>query len=190
MKCERCEKEHDGTFGSGRFCSRSCANSRPWTDEQKHKVSESMKNSDKFKIASDKRSINAKTKTRICVCCGGEYTGYSKYKKCPKCKRKSPHSINPDSIMDLSKRTVSKILKRAKAKCVLCGWSVASCDIHHITERCNGGTDDIDNLAVVCPNCHRTIHVLGDDFITKEELMKLSIKYTFSDWKDYYHPSN
>lgn len=25
--CERCGKDHEGTFGSGRFCSRSCANS-------------------------------------------------------------------------------------------------------------------------------------------------------------------
>ena len=24
MKCEVCGKEHDGSYGSGRFCSRSC----------------------------------------------------------------------------------------------------------------------------------------------------------------------
>ena len=28
MKCEKCKKEHDGKYGSGRFCSRSCANAR------------------------------------------------------------------------------------------------------------------------------------------------------------------
>ena len=27
MKCEYCGKEHDGSFGSGRFCSASCASS-------------------------------------------------------------------------------------------------------------------------------------------------------------------
>ena len=27
MKCERCGKEHDGSYATGRFCSRSCANS-------------------------------------------------------------------------------------------------------------------------------------------------------------------
>ena len=26
LLCEQCGKEHDGTFGSGRFCSRSCSN--------------------------------------------------------------------------------------------------------------------------------------------------------------------
>jgi len=33
MKCQniKCEKEHDSSFGSGKFCSRSCANSRKQT---------------------------------------------------------------------------------------------------------------------------------------------------------------
>ena len=39
--CERCGKEHDGSFGSGRFCSRSCANSRKHSDETKRKMRES-----------------------------------------------------------------------------------------------------------------------------------------------------
>ena len=43
MKCERCEEEHDGDFGSGRFCSKSCANSRVFSEESKKKKSESNK---------------------------------------------------------------------------------------------------------------------------------------------------
>lgn len=39
--CERCGSEHDGSFGSGRFCSRSCANSRKHSDETKRKIKES-----------------------------------------------------------------------------------------------------------------------------------------------------
>ena len=27
MKCENCGKEHDGSYGSGRFCSKLCAHS-------------------------------------------------------------------------------------------------------------------------------------------------------------------
>lgn len=34
MKCEICGIEHDGKFGSGRFCSRSCSNKRVFTREQ------------------------------------------------------------------------------------------------------------------------------------------------------------
>ena len=27
MKCEKCNKEHDGSYGSGRFCSSECSHS-------------------------------------------------------------------------------------------------------------------------------------------------------------------
>ena len=43
MKCENCGREHDGTFGSGRFCSRSCANSRKHSKETKAKISKALK---------------------------------------------------------------------------------------------------------------------------------------------------
>lgn len=48
--CEQCGKEHDGTFGSGRFCCRSCSNK--WvalhqSDEAKaRKVEKGKKNLD------------------------------------------------------------------------------------------------------------------------------------------------
>jgi len=43
-KCIRCNKEHDGTFGSGKYCSRSCANSRTFSEESKKKKSKANKN--------------------------------------------------------------------------------------------------------------------------------------------------
>lgn len=36
--CEKCEKVHDGTFGSGIFCSRSCSNSRNHSKENREKI--------------------------------------------------------------------------------------------------------------------------------------------------------
>lgn len=39
MHCEKCKKKHDGRFGSGRFCSRACANSRTWSDYDRLKKS-------------------------------------------------------------------------------------------------------------------------------------------------------
>lgn len=42
MKCERCGKEHNGEYGSGRFCSRSCANTRIHSTETKQKISERL----------------------------------------------------------------------------------------------------------------------------------------------------
>lgn len=42
MICERCNKECDTIFGSGRFCSRLCANSRNRSQETKDKISKSL----------------------------------------------------------------------------------------------------------------------------------------------------
>ena len=42
MICEKCKTVHDGTFGSGRFCSRSCANSRILTKKTKKKISNTL----------------------------------------------------------------------------------------------------------------------------------------------------
>lgn len=43
MLCITCKNAHDGTYGSGKFCCRACANSRVKTAEVKQKVSETMK---------------------------------------------------------------------------------------------------------------------------------------------------
>lgn len=42
MKCECCSGEHDGSFGTGRFCSRMCANSRERTEDIKKRVSHKL----------------------------------------------------------------------------------------------------------------------------------------------------
>src|ERR1035437_2235346 len=50
MKCEKCDKEHDGSYGTGRFCSQSCANTQIHSKETKNKISKSVQNSEIFKI--------------------------------------------------------------------------------------------------------------------------------------------
>lgn len=87
----------------------------------------------------------------------------------------------PKSILDMSTRTVSKILHRAQRGCMLCGWNEALCDIHHIKPRKEGGTDDNSNLVVVCPNCHRKIHC-GKICVLPE----VNVENLFKNWSDYY----
>lgn len=43
MKCECCNKEHDGKFATGRFCNRSCANTRKPSKNTKEKISRKLK---------------------------------------------------------------------------------------------------------------------------------------------------
>lgn len=64
MKKCKCGKEHDGSFGSGKFCSRSCANSRVWSEKDKIKKSESAKRSEFVKIANKRKRDNRFVRNR------------------------------------------------------------------------------------------------------------------------------
>jgi hypothetical protein len=182
MKCEnkKCNKEHDGSYGSGRFCCRSCANTRIHSYETKKKIGVSLVNYNK-----DRERYEY-----ICPDCNNIWYTTTKIKdgrltRCKKCKRKVPHrKENVLSIKEVSKRTISKILRRSNYCCVLCGWDKSICDIHHIIPRRDGGSDDMNNLIGVCPNCHREIE--SENVYTKEFLFKLSLGIVFKDWKKYY----
>lgn len=59
------------------------------------------------------------------------------------------------------KRKVLMLWLRQQQCCVMCrhkitnetGWNV-----HHIVERVRGGSDELDNLVLLHPNCHRQLH--------------------------------
>lgn len=53
--CERCGKVHDGTYGSGRFCSSFCAHARKQTEKTKRRISISVHNHPLFKPSFDKK---------------------------------------------------------------------------------------------------------------------------------------
>lgn len=74
MICEKCKKEHNGSFGSGRFCSRNCANTRTHSRETKSKISKSIKNSDLYRINNSKVD-RTKTEFKICPVCLGIFSG-------------------------------------------------------------------------------------------------------------------
>ena len=44
--------------------------------------------------------------------------------------------------------------------CSICGYKEHPdiLEVHHIIARKDGGNDDIDNLILLCPNCHRKVH--------------------------------
>lgn len=86
-----------------------------------------------------------------------------------------------DSILECSKRTVTKIAIRMKLSCFNCGWDKARCDLHHIVPQSKGGTDSPSNLTYICPNCHRLAHT-----------GKLMVFRTFEEvigdeWKNFYN---
>lgn len=71
---------------------------------------------------------------------------------------KGKYNRNPSSLLDLSPRTVGKILNRLKLGCSRCGRNEATCDIHHMFGRKIENANNHKNLTYICPNCHRLFH--------------------------------
>lgn len=53
-----------------------------------------------------------------------------------------------------------KELKKATKKCERCGnYDLRLLLVHHVTPRSEGGDDRIENLQILCYNCHRMVHM-------------------------------
>jgi len=50
----------------------------------------------------------------------------------------------------------SQAIKKYGDSCELCGYNI-TVDTHHIIPKYQGGAHEVDNLTVVCPNCHALI---------------------------------
>jgi hypothetical protein len=54
------------------------------------------------------------------------------------------------------------VIRKYGNKCQICNWDKAKCDAHHKIAKAKGGLHTIENGIVLCPNCHRLQHELGD----------------------------
>jgi len=180
-KCEKCSKEHNGDYGSGRFCSQQCAIS-----------------------FSSSKCIG--TKKVNCIECGTELyvdkRASSKVCKCDNCRKQKKfkgliYCLHCNKLIPKRKRakfcsqkckntytrnlyitewkngnisgndiggTLSSIVRRYifdkyNSKCQKCGWS----EIHSLTGKIPLQINHIDgnylnskeeNLELMCPNCH------------------------------------
>ena len=76
-----------------------------------------------------------------------------------------------------SKTYRNGILKVRGDKCEVCeNESREILQIHHITQLSDGGIDTMNNITVLCPNCHRTIHALSEEKNGSEIMSKLPIE--------------
>jgi len=177
VQCKKCSKDHDGTFGSGAYCSRSCANSRELTEKQKKAISSSLTKEDTFAI-------------KNCEFCKKEFKA-PKRKNSKFCSQDCSNKLKMfdakrrdsiDTIFKMSSRTRTKLLQRMGKGCSRCGWNEAPCDLHHIHGRKIKDPNSEKNLTLLCPNCHRLFHtgkINEKDVLTLEEYLP--------DWKDYYY---
>lgn len=64
-----------------------------------------------------------------------------------------------------------EVKRIADGKCQMCGnpapfidkYGSPYLEEHHVKKLADGGTDTIDNVVAICPNCHRKVHVLNDE---------------------------
>ena len=207
MECEYCGDIHSGAYGSGRFCSMKCARGFSTFSKRveiNRKVSAALSgrivsDATKKKIgdASKGRTNSVETRRLISASCSGVKKGkmsdahrqrisYAIRKKCQSNPSYAQRVKNPKgvkSIMDVSRRTAQKILKRMDIPCSYCGWNDTVGDIHHISGKKTENADSHDNLSYICPNCHRKAH---RGLIASNELTTLS-EYVGSAWLVYYY---
>jgi hypothetical protein len=152
MKCENpyCLREHEGSYGSGRFCSSRCARA--------------------FSTASKRQEINEKVSKKLA---GRRVGGRSFAKGFDPNRRIFTHEDRIKSVVTLRIRRAERyaqmdwndlplnerrrrILYEQNGKC-LCGineWngSPLTLELHHIDG--NNGNNVRNNLCFLCPNCH------------------------------------
>ena len=115
---------------------------------------------------------------KICKHCGTNYTSASKASKycSTSCKGKNYRlKSKDDSSEGVGIKQLYKIF--TDKGCEICGWNETSCDIHHIIEVSNGGTNQLNNVVNVCPNHHRMIH---KNLVSQDNLLKIVKDRTIS----------
>jgi len=196
MECEYCNSNIVEIYGSGRFCCEKCARAFS-THTKRSEINKKV--SDKLKkelveitcVVCDKMFLPSHTREK---CCSKDCKTTNKYKhwlKKSKTERskisakgsKGKYKRNPKSIMDLSSRTVSKILQRLNIGCSRCGWNEAPCDIHHVHGRKIDNADNHSNLTYLCPNCHRLFH---NGKIGPSDIITLELQVG-DRWKEFYY---
>ena len=114
----------------------------------------------------------------VCKHCGKEFLSASKLAKycSDSCKQKNYRARQKDLSLDTV--PIKKLYKVFEnTPCEICGWNKSSRDLHHIVEVANNGTNELNNIVCVCPNCHRMIH---NNLISKDDLLEITKIRTIS----------
>lgn len=164
-KCKQCNDNFDVLAkdikrGRGQFCSRSCSASF-------HNVLKSqdlnMKCDFCDKLFHRPERLRQRSKSGFVFCCSGH--------KCEAQNSDNPKfdSMRPDHYKTSNRVTGSsvkayrrKALKFYGEKCQTCGYDKFPQILHVHHKDCNRTNNSIENLTVLCPNCHAETHVKND----------------------------
>ena len=68
------------------------------------------------------------------------------------------------------------VIHRDNYTCQCCGKKNCRLEVHHIKFRCNGGTDDEENLITLCEDCHKGVHA-GTVVLNKKPKKSKNLKH-------------
>lgn len=163
MKCENCGKDHDGSYGSGRFCSVKCSrgfSTKAKRKEINKKVSEKMYKGN-YKICDCGKKLSYNNKSGSCIKCIKKY--------------RQPAKTLSDKMTLWRNRTKEKAVEYKGGKCIICGYSKynGNLDFHHINPAEKSFSisearrssikweiieEELDKCVLVCCRCHGEIH--------------------------------
>jgi hypothetical protein len=153
MICENCGTEHDGTYGSGRFCSKKCASCFSTKEKRKdinEKVSKSLKgNKNCLGIKQSKEHIQKRLDSltpekRKAIGEKVSLTAESKY-----------INLLFEELGTSQKRR--RVIEEQNYKCNRCGldeWMGIPIVLEYEHKDGNTENNSRDNVECLCPNCH------------------------------------
>jgi hypothetical protein len=139
MICENCSKNHNGSYGSGRFCSIKCARSFS-TKNKRHEINKKVSEKLKGRVGTNNWTKETLKKVR------------KKYKQ--KSEKYMMETLFEELGWGLKRKRIIKEQNNCCNKCGIGSWldSPIVLEIDHING--NNTDDRRDNLEGLCPNCH------------------------------------
>ncbi len=99
---------------------------------------------------------------RLCGICGNNVLSIRRARYCSKaCANEAIRRLprKPRGSSGKLRNWRINLIASRGSKCNRCSVDyVPVLEVHHIIERCNGGTDDPENLEILCPTCHAIHH--------------------------------
>jgi len=147
--CSRCGKEHDGVFGSGKFCSRACANSRVFTAEARLKKSIAHKAYQESLPPAQKAILLERKLTRL-------RSAY--FASLQDRKALARKTLLEEDFSTLKwGRLRARVFVEQENKCNRCGlseWMSSSLVLEIDHKDGNHSNNARENIEGLCPNCH------------------------------------
>lgn len=165
MECLNCNKEHDGSYGSGKFCSQKCARAFS-TKEKREEIN---------KKVSKTLGGTGQTYKYICFYCGKEIRRTRKNRNNIKfcnneCRRKYSHKEYERMIVEnktfqyndnvpedkIRRRAKQYLIEKNGHKCQMCGTETwFGNPVPLVFDHIDGNSDNnlVENCRIICRNC-------------------------------------